>query len=230
VAEDSQDKLKWALGIGIVVLGGLWVYQESKKPAPVAYTEPAPKSTASAAASTVGDPLPLVGGGPGAAGAKGSKPTGNPEGALIKLAEQLAAIAADPTKYKPLASERDPNGLILYVYELQGLNRPILAVVEGKPEAWAWQFNGPIPPAALAEGGKIEPYADAPEGVEAMKILAGPLAGSVVMTPPEQPKIRVIRSEAFLAYEKTAAGGPAGSASGGKPAPSGSGPGGRKVH
>ena len=228
MTEQNRTILQWVLGIGIL-LGGVKVVMDLSKssPTPPAVAD-APKAKPSASDSAAADPLlPTI----GANGQAPRKPvsTGSAvageDNPLAQMQQVLADLAADPVGHKPQVTQKDPeNGLILYGFEIQGLQQPVLAVIEGKPEAWAWSFGANIPPQLFAPQGKSEDVKAPGQGISALKLLEGPLAGCVVITVDEQPRVRVIKSVGFQAFEAAAEAAAAGSGSaGGKPAPSSTG-------
>jgi hypothetical protein len=234
VTEQNRTILQWVLGIGILVGGAKVVMDMTKgSPSPPAVAD-TPKTKTTSSDSAAADPLlPPVGpAGPGEPRkptpmpGTGAAPQDNP---LQQMQQVLADIAKDPVGANPQVTQKDPeNGLILYGFEIKGLTQPVLAVIEGKPEAWAWSFAANIPPELFAPQGKTEPAKSPGQGAQAIKLLEGPLAGVVVITVDEQPRVRVLKSVGFQAFENAAEA--AASASG---APSGKAPpggGGRKPH
>ena len=225
MTEQNRTILQWVLGIGILIGGAKVVMDLSKSPPTPPAVADAPKTKSSASNSA--DPLlPNVGGGAEAPRKGVSMPSGAVAGEdnpLAQMQQVLADIAKDPVGHNPQVTQKDAeNGLILYGFEIQGLQQPVLAVIDGQPQAWAWSFGANIPPQLFAPQGKSEPGKAPGPGAQALKLLDGPLGGCVVISVDEQPRVRVIKSVGFQAFETAAEAAAAGSGSaGGKPAPSG---------
>ena len=228
MTDQNRTILQWVLGIGILIGGVKVVMDMSKSPPSPPAVADAPKPKPSTADSEVVDPLlPNVGvGGPSTGGA----PTGAGTGAaptqdnpLAQMQQALAEIAKDPVGHNPQVTQRDAeNGLILYGFEIKGLQQPVLAVIDGKPEAWAWSFGANIPPELFAPQGKSEPAKAPGPGAQAIKLTGGPLAGVEVITVDEQPRVRVLKSVGFQEFESASEAAAAASGSAGaKPAGSG---------
>ncbi len=234
MSAQTQNILKWVLGIGMAI-AGVKVIIDLSKPAPTPVTTDNFKPVASASASedplVLGVPKPRASGGlggglPAPNGTAGANP-------LAPLVAKLAAIIKDPEGNSPTQKMKDPQGATLvYLYDLPGLKQPVLITFVGKPDLWQWKFGAAVPPSMFSENGELEDLKAPEEGIKAQKIVSGPLAGAVVMTVDEQPSLRIIHSPALWAQAmaEMAGGAASGSASGGasgkppgKPAPSASG-------
>jgi hypothetical protein len=226
VTDQNRTILQWVLGIGIL-LGGVKVVMDLSKgsPSPPAVAD-APKTKTSASDSAAVDPLlPPVGGDPLAPRKPPPVPTGSgatQDNPLQAMQQKLLDIAKDPTGNNPIQSKEDPQtGLLVYVYEIQGLQQAVLLVMPGKPEVWVWQFSANIPPQLFAPQGKAEPAPAPGQGAQALKLTDGPLAGCMILTVDEEPRLRVLKSPGFLAFEAAEIAAAASGSASGKPAPSG---------
>lgn len=207
MTDQNRTILQWVLGIGILIGGVKVVMDLSKSPPSPPAVADTPKPKPSSSDGDAVDPLlpnvGVTGPGKGTPTPTGAAPTqDNP---LAQMQQALAEIAKDPVGHNPQVTQRDAeNGLILYGFEIKGLQQPVLAVIDGKPEAWAWSFGANIPPELFAPQGKSEPGKAPGPGAQATKLLEGPLAGVVVVTVDEQPRVRVLKSVGFQEFENAA--------------------------
>ena len=249
MTESTQSILKWILIAGVVVSGGKIVYDMMKAPPPITDT-PATESSTSASASasasndidsiiprhppsgvqpsstaTTTDTATTDTSATAGASASGSASANAPPGSLPAT---LWAIAQDPKGNKPMVAQRDPQtGLFVFVYDaLPGVDQPVLLVVPGEVGAWAWQLESDLSVEKLTGATKLEKLPAPRPGVTAVKIVGGPFDQSVAVLPAERPKLRLVKSPAFVKLEadelkKQGAGGPGGPGGGGGAPPGG---------
>lgn len=220
MTESTRTILTWILGVGVVVAGGKVVYDLVKAPpAPTAETATStPSASASASASgdvdELGLPVPRPKSSNKAHEPDEAEPTEAPSGSASAMAsgsssanagaqlpELLAAIAKDPKGHEPKQVARSPEGLILLIYEIPGLDQAILALVPNDPNAWIWQLETDAPIDQLTGAKKTEKSAPPRPGATAVKIVSGPFDGAIGITSSERPKLRVIKSPGFQQLE-----------------------------
>lgn len=221
MTERGKTILQWVLGIGIAI-GAVKIVSDwmHKPPAMVDDTSSKPASSTSASSSTDKPKIAL----PGSGGATGLPVDGQDARSSpgVRLATMLAQIAKDPKAAKPIGAQQDPSGLVLFQFELPMLDQPVLAIIPERPSAWAWQFGSDVEAADLAPDGKVEPVpGGSPDVASANRILSGPLVGAVLYTIRSDPKLRLLKSAAFIELTSAPDDAPASSSSS-SAAPSGS--------
>ena len=112
-----------------------------------------------------------------------------------RLAETLAALAADPTHHSPTQTQKRP-GEIHYAFAIPGVKQDMLAVVEGRPDAW--MFNVYANGVAPENFGALKPMRSPPAGGAHWLILDGALKASQLFRSPDDPSLFVLQSPTWI--------------------------------
>src|SRR5207248_1909342 len=90
-------------------------------------------SSATAAAAS-SDDLPPI---PPSASAQSSASAS--AASFDRIADTLAALANDPTHHEPLRTQKRP-GETHYAFAIPGVKQSMLAIVDGRPDAWSFDI------------------------------------------------------------------------------------------